>query len=151
MKKSFNQSLQDIGIKRGRIELLTNLLGYRAVQAHSERQKTNLAAEDRAARGALGWTEGDAEAETDMGGDTILGDVHHAAPVQPRRSGLSSLAWAALGSSLPMAAAAGYLMKDVDSTAAPDPDPIVTHTEELLQISLPPPRVLFRAPTPSAP
>lgn len=130
---SFSQSLKDIAVKRGRIELLTNLLGYQALRTHSERQKKNLAAEDHAARVALGWTgaaEVDAEAEM---GDTILGDVNHVPAAPPRRSVLSSLALAALGASVPGAAIGGYFVSRLF------PDDSVVAADESVRIRLPDP------------
>jgi hypothetical protein len=138
--RSFESSLQDIGLKRGKMELLTSLMGYRSLQAHSERQRKNLEAEDLAGRTALGWGSDPATSDdgVDMG-DTILGDVNHPAPVAvPQAIGiLAPLTMALLGASIPGAAIGGYLLnRHLNSEI---PVPAVSSEDESVRLSLPDP------------
>jgi len=144
--RSFESSLQDIGLKRGKMELLTSLMGYRSLQAHSDRQRKNLEAEDRAARAALGWGSDPATSDdgVDMG-DTILGDVNHPAPVAvPKATGiLAPIAMTLLGASIPGAAIGGYLLNQYFGNATPVP--AVSAEDESVRLSLPDPEIDMEA------
>lgn len=146
--KFLRDEIAQIGLKRGKMELLTSLLGYRSLQAHSDRQRKNLDAEDRAARAALGWGSDPATSEggnADMG-DTILGDVtNHPAPVAvPKATGiLAPIAMTLLGASIPGAAIGGYLLNQYFGNATPVP--AVSAEDESVRLSLPDPEIDIEA------
>lgn len=107
--------LQKAAMGRWKLETLTGLLGIQALQAHAQRQKRNLEAEDRAARKALwGATETQEAGSDDMPQQTILGDYHSPQPVVISSGGGSSslgpLLAAALGMLGPLGGVAGYFI-----------------------------------------
>ena len=110
----FLQGVKQIGLKRGKMELLTSLLGYRNLQAHQQRQAKNLEAEESAVRRNL-WGSNEEpptfDGGDDVAGDTVLGDVTHPAPVIVQKSAgmLGPLVMALLGASVPGAGIAGYV------------------------------------------
>ena len=107
--------LQKAAMGRWKLETLTGLLGIQALQAHAQRQKRNLEAEDRAARKALwGATENQEAESDDMPQQTILGDYHSPQPVVISSgvggSSLGPLLAAALGMLGPLGGVAGYFI-----------------------------------------
>ena len=128
------------------MELLTSLMGYRSLQAHSERQRKNLEAEDLAGRTALGWGSDSATSKGGNAnmGDTILGDVNHPAPVVvPQIAGiLAPLTMALLGASIPGAALGGYLLNRHLSNDLSVP--AMSSENESVRISLPDPNIAVK-------
>jgi len=120
----FLQGVKQIGLKRGRMELLTGLLGYRNLQAHQQRQAKNLEAEEAAVRRKL-WGSKEQPPTFDgaeaVAGDTVLGDVNHPAPVivQKPASVLGPLVMAVLGAAVPGAGIAGYVASQYLAAPAP--------------------------------
>jgi hypothetical protein len=107
--------LQKAALGRWKLETLTGLLGIQSLQAHAQRQKRNLEAEDRAARKALwGATETQEAESDDMPQQTILGDYHSPQPVVISSGGSNSslgpLLAAALGMLGPLGGVAGYFV-----------------------------------------
>lgn len=107
--------LQKAALGRWKLETLTGLLGIQTLQAHAQRQRRNLEAEDRAARKALwGATETQEEESDDMPQQTILGDYHSPQPVVISSGGSNSslgpLLAAALGMLGPLGGVAGYFV-----------------------------------------
>lgn len=134
---------------RWKLETLTALMGIDALQAHKDRQKRNLEAEERHLRRKLwGETEADAMKGEDMGNQTILGDYHSPQPVviQPQSSGsgiLVPILCAALGTLGPAGAVGGYLLSrwaaqvPAQQTAAPvAPERITETITETINIGL---------------
>lgn len=143
-EKSLSEEAGKIGLKRGRMELLTSLLGYQSLKAHSVRQQKNLEAEDRSARASLGWsdsletTEPIEDGDSEMG-DTILGDVNHPAPVVVQKAAgvLAPLAMTLLGASVPGAAIGGYILSQYFNNE--EPASVIFSEDESVRISLPSP------------
>lgn len=112
--------LQKAALGRWKLETLTGLLGIQTLQAHAQRQKRNLEAEDRAARRALwGATETQEAESNDMPQQTILGDYHSPQPVVISSGGggssLGPLLAAALGMLGPLGGVAGYFINQAIS------------------------------------
>lgn len=112
--------LQKAALGRWKLETLTGLLGIQTLQAHAQRQKRNLEAEDRAARKALWGAIENQEAESDdMPQQTILGDYHSPQPVVISSGGggssLGPLLAAALGMLGPLGGVAGYFINQAMS------------------------------------
>lgn len=134
------QQARKAALSRWKLETLTGLMGIDALQAHKDRQKRNLEAEDRHIRRKLwGETETDTMAGDDMGNQTILGDYHSPQPVviQPQSSGsgiLVPILCAALGTLGPAGAVGGYLLSrwaaqvPAQQTAAPAAPETITET-----------------------
>lgn len=120
----FRRQAEKIGIVRAKVEALTGMLGYKALETHQARTQRNLEAEDKAVRTKL-WGNDGGPAEADqMGGNTILGDVTHPTPVivtGQQSSGLAkTLAGIAIGALIPGAGVGGYLLSQLgNKTASP--------------------------------
>lgn len=128
----FKTSIEKIGQQKGKLEVLTSLMGFRAVDNHRKAGERNRAAEDAAVRrAAWGDAGGDTVSEDDDMGHTILGDINYPAPVayppQKQSSVLPMLAMAALGATIPAAGIGGfllhqYLKPDQPAAVAPGDD-----------------------------
>jgi len=147
--RPIRQQAKQAGLNRWKLETLTGLLGIEALQAHKDRQKRNLEAEERHVRRKLwGETEADAKGSEDMGNQTILGDYHSPQPlvIQPQSSGsgiLVPILCAALGTLGPAGAVGGYLLSrwaaqvPAQQTTAPAPPERITETiRETISIDL---------------
>jgi len=143
------QQVRKAALGRWKLETLTALMGIEALQAHKDRQKRNLEAEERHVRRKLwGETEADTMKGEDMGNQTILGDYHSPQPVviQPQSSGsgiLVPILCAALGTLGPAGAVGGYLLSrwasqvPAQQTTAPAPPERITETiRETISIDL---------------
>ena len=133
---TFQEQAKKIGLKRGKLELLTGLLGYQALQNHQRMNEANQEAENQATRKRV-WGNDDGSALKDGGdmGNTILGDVTPAPVVVAgqKNHGLGTLlAAAALGSGVPLAGVGGYLL----SQAQTEPPPIVAPVDESIDLGL---------------
>lgn len=104
------------GLSRWKLETLTGLLGYRALQHHQHETEKNIAAENSRVRKTL-WDETPAQGTEgeDVSNQTILGDYTHPTPIviagqsQPSGNGLATtLAAVAIGTLIPGAGLAGY-------------------------------------------
>lgn len=104
------------GLSRWKLETLTGLLGYRALQHHQHETEKNIAAENSRVRKTL-WDETPAQGTEgeDVSNQTILGDYTHPTPIviagqsQPSGNGLAgTLAALAIGTLIPGAGLAGY-------------------------------------------
>lgn len=110
--------LQKAALGRWKLETLTGLLGIQSLQAHAQRQRRNLEAEDRAARKALWGATESQEQGDDMPQQTILGDYHSPQPVviaSGSGSSLGPLLAAALGMLGPLGGVAGYFVNQAMS------------------------------------
>lgn len=112
------EKLGKAALNRWKLETLTGLLGYRALQHHQAESEKNQQAENQHVRKqAFGYEEQQPSGD-DMG-HTILGDVTHPTPIimnqQPASSPLLPIALAALAAVggtglLGAGAVAGYLL-----------------------------------------
>ena len=116
-------SWKDLTVKTAKqkqgLELLAGSIATQQLQAEAERQRINIAAEDAAARQAMGWPDMDSGEEMNQ---TIIGDVTHPTVVQtePKSKGLNPFLAMAFGALGPIGLIAGqYLASD-----APKPEPI---------------------------
>jgi len=146
--RPIRQQAKQAGLNRWKLETLTALMGIEALQAHKDRQKRNLEAEERHVRRKLwGETEADTMKGEDMGNQTILGDYHSPQPlvIQPQSSSgiLVPILCAALGTLGPAGAVGGYLLSrwaaqvPAQQTAAPAPAERITETiRESISIDL---------------
>lgn len=118
----FRRQAEKIGIVRAKLEALTGMLGYKALETHQARTQRNLEAEDRAVRTKLWGNDGEPAEADQMGGNTILGDVTHPTPVivtGQQSSGLAkTLAGIAIGALIPGAGVGGYLLSQLGQQAA---------------------------------
>jgi len=142
------QQAKQAGLSRWKLETLTGLLGIEALQAHKQRQRRNLEAEERHLRRKLwGETEADTMKGEDMGNQTILGDYHSPQPlvIQPQSSSgiLVPILCAALGTLGTAGDVGGYLLPRwaaqvaAQQTAAPAPAERITETiRESISIDL---------------
>lgn len=142
------EKAKQAALNRWKIEALTGLMGYRALQHHQAESQRNMAAENRHVRTNV-WGETPEQAEQpageDMGGHTILGDsiTTHPTPLvisQGSDSGVGKLlAGAAIAAAvigIPGAGIAGYFAsKLADKPAATAPAPQST-TDDSLDIGL---------------
>ena len=112
-QRSWPQTVQSIGRKRGMLELWTGVIGARAVEHHEEMSRRNQEAENRCARQQLWGNDGGVEEDVDMG-NTILGDVTHPTPIvvngQQSSNLLPTVLAVAAGALIPGAGVAGYLL-----------------------------------------
>lgn len=97
--------MEKIGLKRGKLELLTGLLGFNALKSHQRRSDQNQEAEDRWVRKNVYGDEGQHTTNEDDMGTTVLGDVTNPTPIvvqgsQGSDSTLKTLATLALGGML---------------------------------------------------
>jgi hypothetical protein len=133
---TFQQDVKKIGLKKGRMELLTNLLGYQALQNHQRMSEANQEAENQSVRRRVwGSDDGNAVKEGGEMGNTILGDVTPAPVVVAGQTGHglgTLLAAAALGSVIPLAGVGGYLL----SQAQTEPPPVVAPADESVELGL---------------
>lgn len=113
--RSWRQTLQSIGKKRGMLELWTGVIGTQAVANHAEMSRRNQEAENRCVRQQLWGNDGGAGEDDDMG-NTILGDVTNPTPIvvngQQSNNLLATVLAVAAGALIPGAGVAGYLLKD---------------------------------------
>lgn len=127
-------------LNRWKMESLTGLLGFRALQSHQSEQAKNVAAENRHVRKTV-WGENDDQAGEEMG-PTILGDnIHHPTPIVitgQQSGGLAkTLAGMAIGAMIPAAGVAGYAINkllnppDPPAATAPPAAAPATETESL--------------------
>ena len=133
---TFQEQVKTIGLKRGKLELLTGLVGYQALQNHQRMNEANQEAENQATRKRV-WGSDDGSALKDGGdmGNTILGDVTPAPVVVAGHNGHglgTLLAAAALGSGIPLAGVGGYLL----AQAQPEPTPVVAPSDESIDLGL---------------
>ena len=133
---TFQEQAKKIGLKRGKLELLTGLLGYQALQNHQRMNEANQEAENQATRKRV-WGSDDGSALKDGGdmGNTILGDVTPAPVVVASQTGHglgTLLAAAVLGSGIPLAGVGGYLLSQAQS----EPAPIVAPEDESVDLGL---------------
>jgi len=129
---TFRQQVETIGLKKSKLELLTNLLGIDALRNHQRMSEANQEAENKAARRAA-WgdtSDRDVLQDDDMT-QTILGDVTNPTPiVVAGQSGgggslLPLLAGALLGGSIPLAGVAGWLYSQANN-----PPPVVAPNDD---------------------
>ena len=115
---------------RGKLEILTGMLGYKALEARQKQVQAFNAASTRAvARKMLGE---ELKAEGDDVGNTILGDVTHPTPVViagQQSSGIGPLLAAGLGMLGPAGAIGGYFLNQML-----DQKPIPTAAPQVQQI-----------------
>lgn len=126
--------------KKGKLELMTGLIGLRGLAFGQKQQEKQQASEDAFVRRTLwGETAETKEAEDDVGGHTILGDIVQQPPViiagQQQSSGLGSLIGAALvGASLvgiPGAGIASYLYAKSQAEPATPDTTVIEQREDL--------------------
>lgn len=123
------QEAEQTAVKRWKLETLTGLLGFKALQNHQRETELNTAAENSHVRRSVwGSKEESTEGADDMGsgGNIVLGDVQHPTPIviAGQQSGgsdlVKGLAIAALGAAIPGAGLAGYFISNaMDKTPAP--------------------------------
>jgi hypothetical protein len=117
------QQARKAGLNRWKLETLTGLLGYRALQHHQRETEKNTQAENKAVRKRL-WNADEPDEPEDTMGNTILGDVTHPTPVivtgGNQSSGLAkTLAGLAIGALIPSAGVGGYLVSQLLSAKQP--------------------------------
>jgi len=124
--------------KKGKLELMTGLIGLRGLAFGQKQQEKQQASEDAFVRRTLwGETAETKEAEDDVGGHTILGDIVQQPPVivTGQSSGLGQLLGAALaGASLlgiPGAGVAAYLYGKAQSEPAKPTVEVIEQREDL--------------------
>ena len=122
--RTFLEGARKIGLKRGRMEMLTSLLGYQTLKKHSQRQQKNLEAEEKSVR-ANAW--GATEAGDEMPGDnTVLGDVFHTTAPREKNGLLPLITGLAIGAAtvgVPAVGAGGYFLSqllDKQDVVVPD-------------------------------
>ncbi|MEO2019209.1 MAG: hypothetical protein ABGZ53_33150 [Fuerstiella sp.] len=112
-QRSWRQTLQSIGRKRGMLELWTGVIGARAMEHHAEMSRRNQEAENRCVRQQLWGNDGGAGEDDDMG-NTILGDVTNPTPIvvngQQSNNLLPTVLAVVAGALIPGAGVAGYLL-----------------------------------------
>lgn len=125
-KKSRLQKATDYLQGKGKLELLTGLIGAKQLEATQREQARNQEAESAWARRELWGDSGQAEA--DEMGNTILGDVQYPTPIvmQGNQSSLGSLATIAIagllgGGGLAAGLAAPYLLDKLTPDEQPTP------------------------------
>ncbi len=133
---TFPEQVKKIGLKRGKLELLTGLLGFQALQNHQRMSEANQEAENQATRKRV-WGSDDGSTLKDGGdmGNTILGDVTPAPVVVAGQNGHglgTLLAAAALGSGIPLAGVGGYML----SQSKAEPAPVVAPADESVDLGL---------------
>lgn len=143
--KSFNplQKIEKAAISRWKLETLTGLLGIRSLQNHQAETEKNIAAENRHVRKSV-WGESDEQStgEPMAGGQTILGDNIHPAPIiigqQPSGGGLAkTLAGIAIGAMIPAAGLGGFVAnKLINPAAAPAPAEVKPADGEKVDLGL---------------
>lgn len=123
--------------RRGKLELLTGLIGAKSLEDHNAETRKNREAESAAVRRDL-WGQTDGEGD-DMAGQTILGDVTNPTPIviagqQGGSSALQTMATLALGGLLGGGGLAAGMMlnKAPNITAAP----VIQQADETLSIGL---------------
>jgi len=124
-------------LNRWKLETLTGLMGYRAMQHHQSETEKNIQAENQHVRKKMwGYDEkSNPTADNEMR-DTILGDVTHPAPIimpQPQtQSPIPALALAAV------TGLAGYWLatRDTPTLIAPDRPKIVSPEFDDTSISI---------------
>lgn len=143
-KPTMLERVEKAAISRWKLETLTGLLGFRALQNHQSETEKNIAAENRCVRKKL-WEETDATSAAGeaVANQTILGDYTHPTPIivaggQQSSGGLgTTLAALAIGTLIPTAGVAGYLASKL-LTDKPTPQQPTTQptTDESLDIGL---------------
>ena len=132
LQETFSDQIKAIGVKRGKMELLTSMLGFRALESHQRMSDANREAESQAVRKAAWGVDSPTQtAGTDDMGDTILGDVttHPTPIVVAGESGgtmkaLATLAIGGLlaGSGAGLGAGAMYLLSNRDQATPVVPE-----------------------------
>lgn len=129
------------GLNRWKLETLTGLLGFRALQNHQAETEKNIQAENQRVRKELwGYTEPAATGD-DMANTTILGDVTHPTPIvvagQQQSSILPTLAALAIGTMIPGAGIAGYMASQMLTRKPANVVPVASPTtDESLDVGL---------------
>lgn len=136
--------LMDYLQKKGRLKLWGGALAMEHLQDESERQRKNIAAEDAAVRKTMGWEQAaesnpqhhSPDDESEAMRQTVLGDINHPTPMifnsppAPASNGLGPLLALAIGSFIPGAGLAGYLLADLlqpdTQPVPPQPAPVVS-------------------------
>jgi hypothetical protein len=109
---SLLNQVRKAGLNRWKLETLTGLLGYRALQHHQRETEKNTQAENKAVRKQL-WNADEPDEPGEEMGSTILGDVTHPTPIVVAGSGesglMKTLVGLAIGAMIPTAGVAGFL------------------------------------------
>lgn len=118
------------GLNRWKLETLTGLLGYRALQHHQTETEKNQRAENKCVRKQL-WNADEPDEPGEEMGSTILGDVTHPTPIVVAGSGdsglMKTLVGLAIGAMIPTAGVGGFLASQLLSQK---PAPTVHQSEQ---------------------
>lgn len=138
----FRQKVEKIGLQRGRLKTLGQLMGLQFLQRHQRMAQANQEAEARYVRRKAWGDDSAAESESDAMGHTILGDVTNPTPMvihtaPPSGSGVGRLlAGLALGALVPGAGLAGYLLPSLLTPSQPAPAVTQPADDETIDLGL---------------
>lgn len=128
--KTILQQVRDYWNGRGKLELLTGIIGARQMQYEAKSHQRNRDAEEAYVRKNVWGSDESPAADADMG-HTILGDVTNPTPIViagQQRQGLGTLGTLAvglLGASIPGLGIAGYLLGNYLANKDQQPAPVV--------------------------
>ena len=127
---SLIDQVRKAGLNRWKLETLTGLLGYRALQHHQRETEKNTQAENKAVRKRL-WNADEPDEPGEDMGSTILGDVTHPTPIVVAGAGdsglMKTLVGLAIGAMIPTAGVGGFLVSQLLSQK---PAPTVQQSEQ---------------------
>ena len=111
---SLTETIEDLAAGKTKLELLTGLVGIKAIKTHQKMSDKNREAEAAAVRKAAFGASGEEGSVDDMIETTVLGNVvthQHATPQKKSAGGMkTALLGALIGAAVPGAGVAGFLL-----------------------------------------